>query len=529
VAGGQAHTWSTHGPAGTTNVPAVFNFESKPAVSELSKKVLSAHLDPREGVAGASVSAAWQVAPEFEAKMMGEGFRKDQPPVLTRCTLFGHAGDPVFTGTSSPDATGLENSQWLCTVGFMHVRKEGQPGLQSVWPQLIESWRGAPMIKSAAALAAAPADGSASDPVALAVETTTGQRDLLVADGAGDREVKAGAVTLAGRFGYVSRDAKGLRLAHLVAGTSLAEGDLSIKAAAAGFTHKIVAVDYPNRKVTLDKALPKEVAAGQEFLIGAPVHPQVWKATGVAGAEVTLQHSPVLYQAEILTVDGAAGELVCSMNPNMLIADPHYYDGVTAVDETGGHVWRVKSMRPKYIFMYLQESFQDWVEEYTEADFPDADSDGKRTVTFTNWGGDEGSPLIEKLVVEVAFVDQARQVIYFKLPDNPEVVSASGWAWAGSRLMDPAKGRWMVNEKGRRWIPNYTGKQNAIALEGEVKDSQFTDADKDGRRVLRMYHFGVGDSVSMQTSVSVKRRADGSFEVAASTPAEVTVAGRAMK
>jgi hypothetical protein len=347
-----------------------------------------------------------------------------------------------------------------------------------------------------------------------------------VADGAGDREVKAGTATMSGRFGLVSRDAKGLRLAHLVGGTMLAEGDLAIAAEAAGFERKITAVDYAKRTVTLDKPLPPEVVAGQEFLIGAPVHPQVWRATAVNGATLTLHYSPLLYQAEILNIDEKAGEVVCAMNPNMLLADPAYYDGVTALAETAGRAWRVKSMRAKYIFMFLQEPMLDWREVFADADFPDADGDGKRTVTITNWGGSEGSPAIEKLVLEVAFLDKERQVLYFKLPDDPAVVAASGWAWSGSRLMDPAKGRWLVNEKGRKWIPNYTGKQNAIALEGEVKDAFFTDADKDGRRVLRMAHFGIGDTVTMQTSVSVTRREDGSFKVVSSSPATVTVAGK---
>ena len=525
VAGGKSHTWHTHGPARTPEETPVLSFEAKPATSDAAKEVLAAHLAPREGVAGAVVSAAWPVAKVFEAKMLDAAFRADLPPVVTRCSLFGHAGAPVFVGDSSPDAKGLEGSQWLCTVGFLHVRKDGADGLQTVWPQLIESWRGTPYLKSATTLPVTPADATAAAPVALAVETTSGQRDLLVADGAGDRAVTAGTVTLVGRFGFVSRDAQGLRLAHLVGGTQLAEGDLKIAAEAAGYARQIVAVDYLNRRVTLDQPLPQKVAPGTEFLIGAPTHPQVWQTAAVQGATVTLARSAVLYQSEILTVNAAARELVCSMNPNLLLADPHYYDGVTAVAEAGDRTWRVESIRPKYLFMYLQEPLQDWRETYGEADFPDADGDGKRTVTFLNWGGGDGSPALAQVVVEVAFVDPVRQVIYFKLPEQPEVVAANGWQWGGSRLMDPAKGRWMVNEKGRRWIPNYTGKQHAITLASEVKDSAFTDADRDGRRVLRLYHFGVGDAVQMQTHVVVRRQADGAYAVEATTPATVALPG----
>lgn len=527
VAGGKAHTWSTHGPARDTNAPTVFSFAARPASSDLARRVLAKHNSPVEGVAGAAVSAAWTMDRSAEARMMAADFPSGSPPVVARCTLFGHDGDPVFAGDSDPAATGLENSQWMCTIGFLHVRREGGAGLQTVWPQLIESSRGPSLIKSAAELAVMPKDETVSAPVGLAVETITGQRDVLVADGAGGREVTAGTAVLNGRFGYVSRDGNGLRLAHLVGGTKLEEGDLRIAAEAAGFERRIQAVDYANRTITLDRPLPGEVAAGQEFLINAPVHPQVWQATAVTGATLRLRHSPMMYQSELLAVDEQAGEVVCAMNPMLLLADPRFYDGVTAANESGTRTWRVKNMRPTYIFMYLQEPLQEWHERYSDDDFPDADGDGKRTVTFLNWGGGDGSPARERVVVEVAFVDKDRQVIYFKLPDDPAVVAASGWQWAGSRLMDPATGRWMVNEQGRRWIPNYTGKQNAIALEGGVKDAHFTDADKDGRRVLRMYHFGVGDTVTMQTSVAVARRADGSYTVTASTPARVSVAGKA--
>ena len=144
-------------------------------------------------------------------------------------------------------------------------------------------------------------------------------------------------------------------------------------------------------------------------------------------------------------------------------------------------------------------------------------------MTITNWGGGDGSPAIEKVVVEVAFVDKARQVVYFELPDNPDVVAANGWQWAGNRLMNPEKGRWMINEAGRRWIPNYTGKRNAIVLKGKVRDRDFKDSDKDGRRVVRMYHFGVNDIVSLTTNVVVRRTDDDEYTIEGSTPATATV------
>ena len=141
-------------------------------------------------------------------------------------------------------------------------------------------------------------------------------------------------------------------------------------------------------------------------------------------------------------------------------------------------------------------------------------------MTITNWG--EGDPRRD-LTVEVAFVDVERQVVYFHLPEDEDIVAASGWAWAGSRLAAPEQNRWMINEAGNRWISNYTGKSNAIMLEGEVRDDMFTDAAGDGRRVLRMYQFGVGDSVRMTSNVVIRRIEDGVYDMKSSTPARVSL------
>lgn len=528
VAGGKIHTWSTHGPARSKEEIPVFNFPLKPADSETAREVLAGHLAGQESTAPEVVSATWQMSKEFEEKMLESAFVKNLPPLFTRSLLFGHQGDRLFVGDSDPEAKGLEKSQWRCTVGFMHARRTGEKDIETVWPQLLESYRGQPLIKTAKALPVTPSDTTASAPVAVEIDSASGQRDVILFDGAPPREVKAGTVTMNGQFGFLSYDAKGLRLAHLVGGTVLADGKFRIEAGHAGYKTTIKAVDYVNNRFTLSESFPSGKLNGQELLIGSN-HPQVWKTVKVDGDQVTLAMNAIAYQSQVLAVDEGAGEIVCQMNPNMLMADPHWYDGTTAFDESGGKQWKVKTIRPKFIFMYLQEPLQDWRETFSDADFPDADGDGKRTVTITNWGNGNGNPFREKLTLEVAYVDSARQVIYFKLPDDQEIVNANGWQWTGSRLMDSAKARWMVNEKGRKWLPNYIGKQHVVVLEGNVKDKDLTDNDHDGRRVLKLYHYGIGDPVAVPSHVHVSRQEDGTFKLDASTPVKVTLPdGRAL-
>ena len=523
VAGGREHVWSMHGPASEEQDQAAYNFKVGKAAGKEAQRLLDGHDNPQEGRIGAVARTTWPMGRAAEARMMAGAFRKDLPAVMTRSTLLGHDGALACVGSSNPKAKGHEGSSWMTKVGFLHVREAGAAGLETVWPQVIESYRGAPSVKKTELLPVQPADRTASAPLAVRVELAGGQTDLIMADGHGRRPVVAGTTRMIGRFAHVSHDARGLRLAHLVGGRSLVHADVEIQAQADRFEARIKSVDYLSRQITLDQPLPKTVKAGHELLINAPEHPQVWRIQKVEGAAVTLAHSPVLYQSEIMSVNGEDGSVVCAMNPSLLLADPRFYDGVTAANESMDKSWRVKAMKAKYIFMYLQEPVLDWAELYSLSDFPDADGDGKRTVTITNWGGGDGSPAIERVVVPVAFVDKGRQIVYFELPDNPDVVAANGWQWAGSRLMDPEKGRWMINEAGRRWIPNYAGKRNAIALNGEVSDRDFTDTDQDGRRVLRLYHFGVADTVSLTTNVVVRRKPDGTYSAEGSTAGTVKV------
>ena len=50
-----------------------------------------------------------------------------------------------------------------------------------------------------------------------------------------------------------------------------------------------------------------------------------------------------------------------------------------------------------------------------------------------------------------------------------------------------------------------------------------TDADGDGKRLLRLYHFGPGDSVEFQTHVSIARIPDGTYVMSASAPAQASL------
>ena len=67
-----------------------------------------------------------------------------------------------------------------------------------------------------------------------------------------------------------------------------------------------------------------------------------------------------------------------------------------------------------------------------------------------------------------------------------------------------------------------------IILDGHASMADFADADGDGRASTQVYDCGVGDRLRRVTQVTVRRAAEGGFEVKADTECNVRVAGQAL-
>ena len=130
----------------------------------------------------------------------------------------------------------------------------------SCFVALIEPYAGEPFIQSAALLQIAGNSEDARQAVAVGVQTTTGNRDLLLADGASGviRRLKASAARFAAEYAWQSVDAQGLRTAGLMAGTLLATPEVRIHCVVPEFVGRISRVDYAKQQVEVTGGWPAQ-------------------------------------------------------------------------------------------------------------------------------------------------------------------------------------------------------------------------------------------------------------------------------
>jgi hypothetical protein len=193
--------------------------------------------------------------------------------------------------------------------------------------------------------------------------------------------------------------------------------------------------------------------------------------------------------------------------PYNLKADQHAYDFTEAANESLSKRWPAKIITNSR-WMVLKTKVSD-------ADVPDADGDGRRTIRMIGNERDaenSGKPI---LTLDVVRVDPETRTFYFKTPDPPYDIG--GWNYVRRDL---------VSESGKRWRATYPGIEYKVKVDGPVKANDFDDADGDGRRVLSLYKFDAGYKVVMPVQVSVTRTATGDYRMKSATPVRVSVKGR---
>jgi hypothetical protein len=141
----------------------------------------------------------------------------------------------------------------------------------SCYVALIEPHAGEPFIKSAGRLPIADNPDDAQMAVAVAVETTAGTRDLLLADGksGADRCLTEPSARFRAEFAWQTSDPQGLRSAGLVGGTLLETPQIRVRVPAGERAAAITRVDYRAKQVVIDAAWP-EVERPVVVEIGPP-------------------------------------------------------------------------------------------------------------------------------------------------------------------------------------------------------------------------------------------------------------------
>ncbi|OGV68591.1 MAG: hypothetical protein A3K19_11545 [Lentisphaerae bacterium RIFOXYB12_FULL_65_16] len=266
VVGGSDHLQSWHGPY-TVKPVAVEGVVLTPqgqgtlagpdvAYGQHYKDARGAdHCDPychlknvARGPMGAVTAATW--APETAAPIH---LRLNFVPMAEVELIRADGGAPI-----APDKDVL---QWA----FQHAA--GEPGLRSQFVTLLEPYRESRLIRGIRRLEVTGADPSGYAPVALEVAFADG-RDLLLATGDVQGEVKGEGFRLLGRFGVIrERNGQVIEM-HLTEGTLLEYGERRVTLPAAPPRGKIVAVTRGQREITIEGALGDPAAlAGRRLMI----------------------------------------------------------------------------------------------------------------------------------------------------------------------------------------------------------------------------------------------------------------------
>jgi hypothetical protein len=506
VVGGATHTYCFHGAYGE-NVQT--NARLAPAASAEAKVVLASRpvASRREGTAPDPLVMTWPLRAKMQKRYQGQRYQADRTVALTM-HLFGCGGQGVYVG-------GATSEVYPVDMPYLHVRRKGAGPLESVYPAIFECHSGKRFIRRARRLKVTPGEG-AEGGVALAVDLPDGRTDLLFSSRKPDKaHAVEGGASVTGEFAFLSRDAGGLREAHLVGGTSLSAGGLGVRCEKTAHVAKITRVDFAAGRLTLSRALPAGICDGQVALIGNDRHHEAFQIDGARGAAVRVLRTPRCYQSKVERIDPTK-RLVCTeLEPGMYGSDTAGFNGTTFTNERHDRFWR-GSAKPQERWMYLGWPNTDvsYPREVRWEDLPDADGDGKRELRLMGRGTPD-EPKKVLLELEVTRVETSEHLFYFRMPDDPKY-QTGGWQYANHKL---------VNEDGSRtWWATYPGLAWAWELTGPpVSEKAFPDADGDGKRKLYAYHFGPGDELRLTTFVHLLRTGEGSYRLRANAACTISL------
>ena len=513
VAGGKVHTYGFHGAYAET-IDA--NVKLAPARSEEAKRVLADRPaeSQREGIAVDPLVVTWPLRPKLQEQHQGKQHQRPARPVGLTMTLFGRGGEKVYVG-------GATSAVYPVDMPYLHVRRtRAKPPLVSVYPAIYEAHSGGRFITAARRLDVTPAETDVGAGVALAVSVGKGRRDVLFSSLKPATAYRlSGGIDVAGEFAFLSEDAEGPRMIHLVGGTRLAKGGLAVRCDRAAYTARIEAADHRNHSMKLSAAVPKKMLGGQVALLGNEKHWQAFQLAAAGGREASVVRTPRYYQSKIISVDASRRLVTTELEPQVYGCDTRFAEGTTLTNEAHDRFWHA-TIAPRERWMYLGWPGTDlsYPREVRLADVPDANKDGRRTLRLIGRkarGDEEGKVLLE---LEVTRVDPAAHVFYFKMPAEA-AYQIGGWQYAHREL---------VNEDGsKKWWATYPGTSYAWQLSGTgpLAKGAFADADGDGKRKLYAYHFGPGDTFQLKTFIYVRRVGAGRYEVRANTPCDLLLPG----
>lgn len=292
-----------------------------------------------------------------ELQMLGADYDEKAPRKFTRLHLLGRQGDRLLVGHPAP--VGPDHAEMTWPHLMVQKRAEGED-VQAVYPAIVEPYAGEPFIRDIQTLPVVDNEDDALMAVALRVATVNGFTDLCFSDGRPEKTRRVADAVIAGRFAYVSADDRGLRMLHLVEGTSVQTPLVKAAVTTPAQQATIASVDYPARQIVLDQPLPATVLAGQQCEIGNPDHRTsftIVDARRDGGRTIlTLDKPADLSYAQVRQVDPTKRQVTANIGPATLL--PGMDAGLTLTNGDVTRAWkcRVLGRQQDGGFLYQLES-----------------------------------------------------------------------------------------------------------------------------------------------------------------------------
>jgi hypothetical protein len=268
-----------------------------------------------------------------EQRSLGKNFDANAPRKYIRMHLPGHGGDSVFGAR----LVGIKVVNFTFENLYVQPANWDDKNGQVVFPAVYEPYAGEPFIESVKLLSPRSTLSDVNATVVLEVVLKNGRRDVIFMAPPGGKTpngkttVIQGAGSCDGQFGYISRDAKGVRQATLVGGTRLEADGVLLTPQRASYDGEVQAMDYWNKTATLSTPLPAG-SAGAVLEIGPPQRRTSYTLANVQDNKATFLKGMDLLgsRVESFEPDGRA-RTVSS------IAEI----GLTASGDDGQPLWRV--------------------------------------------------------------------------------------------------------------------------------------------------------------------------------------------
>ncbi len=266
--------------------------------------------------------------------------------------------------------------------------EEEQPDGGSEFISIWQPYEGEPFIERVERL---PVRGEAESgefaPVALRVTLAGGQVDTFLYSHDPNALLRVGDLEFRGSFGYWSELNGRPRALHLVNGERLRKAQDGLTDVPPPFRARVTRADLLDSVLTLDRSLPDDVDwRGQLLFILGGGHRTAYHIQEVLprGNVVKLDLSSIIFRSRMVRMAEDKTHLVTEVLPPIEASrgfKPGYYDDAVLTGEDLKARYRVERVEEDRI--YLDRPVN-------EADFRDADGDGRRMVSIYDFGaGDE--------------------------------------------------------------------------------------------------------------------------------------------